>query len=102
MSGAVNVFQDISGIRRVQQERERLLHELERSNQELSQFSYAVSHDLQAPVRNMRVLTQLLVKRANAAPEDTAHLADLVERQPKGLSVSYTRFYNTRKQGRVT
>ena len=85
VSGAVNIFQDISGIRRAQQERELLLHELERSNQELSQFSYAVSHDLQAPVRSVRALTQLLVRRNEAAPDDTVHLADLIEQAAEGM-----------------
>jgi signal transduction histidine kinase len=85
ISGAVNIFQDISEIRRAQQERELLLHELERSNQELSQFSYAVSHDLQAPVRNVRALTQLLVKRNQAAPDDAGHLADLIKQAADGM-----------------
>ena len=85
ISGAVNIFQDISEIRRAQQERELLLHELERSNQELSQFSYAVSHDLQAPVRNVRALTQLLVKRNGAVSDDAGHLADLITRAAEGM-----------------
>ena len=85
ISGAVNIFQDISEIRRSQQERELLLHELERSNQELSQFSYAVSHDLQAPVRNVRALTQLLVKRIDATHGDTAHLAGLIQQAAEGM-----------------
>jgi signal transduction histidine kinase len=85
ISGAVNIFQDISEIRRAQQEREQLVNELERSNQELSQFSYAVSHDLQAPVRNVRALTQLLVKRNEAAPADAVHLACLIEKAAEGM-----------------
>ena len=85
ISGAVNIFQDISEIRRGQQERERLLHELERSNQELSQFSYVVSHDLQAPVRNVRSLTQLLIKQNQAAPSKTADLACLIEQAAEGM-----------------
>ena len=51
VTGAVSIFQDITELKRIQQDREALLHELERSNRELSQFSYAVSHDLQEPVR---------------------------------------------------
>ena len=85
ISGAVNIFQDISEIRRVQHQRELLLHELERSNQELSQFSYAVSHDLQAPVRNMRALTQLLVRRNEVTPDDADHLGDLIKQAADGM-----------------
>jgi len=63
VKGAVSVFQDITELKRIQQEREVLLHELERSNRELSEFSFAVSHDLRAPVRHVRTLTELLVRR---------------------------------------
>jgi PAS domain-containing protein len=38
-TGALSIFQDIDELKRNQQEREMLLHELERSNRELSQFS---------------------------------------------------------------
>jgi len=37
--------------------------ELSRSNEELQRFAYAVSHDLQAPLRNIKTLTALLVRR---------------------------------------
>src|ERR1700688_2686909 len=63
ITGAVSIFQDITELKRIQKEREELLHELERSNRELSQFSYNVSHDLQVSVRNVRALTQLLARR---------------------------------------
>jgi signal transduction histidine kinase len=83
--GAVSIFQDITELKRIQQEREALLHELERSNQELSQFSFAVSHDLQAPVRNVRALTQLLVRRDDRGQEDASHLLSLVEQATAGM-----------------
>ena len=85
LGGALCVLQDISGIKRAQQERERLLDELERSNHELSRFSYAVSHDLQAPVRSVRALTQLLIRRKDGPPGDAAHLADLIEQAAAGM-----------------
>jgi PAS domain-containing protein len=74
VTGAVSIFQDITELKGIQRERENLVKELERSNRELSQFSYAVSHDLQAPVRNVRTLAQLLVRRDDRAQEDSSHL----------------------------
>lgn len=83
--GAVNIFQDISELKRAQREREALLQELERSNKELSQFSYAVSHDLQAPIRSVRALTRLLVSRTEDLRDDAGHLADLIEQAAQGM-----------------
>ena len=85
VTGAVSIFQDITELKRIQQEREVLLHELERSNRELSQFSYAVSHDLQAPVRGVRALTQLLVRRDDGLQDDSSHLLTLIEQAASGM-----------------
>ena len=79
VKGAVCIFQNITELKHVQQERETLLHELERSNRELAQFSYAVSHDLQAPVRNVRALTQLLARPDNSLQEDSSRLLTLID-----------------------
>ncbi len=85
VTGAVNIFQDITELKRSQQDRELLLTELERSNRELSQFSYAVSHDLQAPVRGVRALTKLLVRRDDNLREDSSHLLNLIEQATSGM-----------------
>jgi signal transduction histidine kinase len=44
-------------------ERERLLRELQRSNEELAQFAHVVSHDLQAPIRMVKCFSELLALR---------------------------------------
>src|SRR5690242_9573504 len=44
-------------------ERERLVRELERSNEELAEFAHVVSHDLQAPIRMVSCFSALLARR---------------------------------------
>ena len=83
--GAVHIFQDITQIKRHQQEREQLLEELERSNRALSEFSFAVSHDLQAPVRSVRALTELLIRRDGGPLEEALHLVALIEQASEGM-----------------
>lgn len=54
---------DLIERKQAEEEREGLIRELQRSNDELARFSHAVSHDLQSPVRTIGSLAELLARR---------------------------------------
>ena len=79
------IIRDISERRQAEQERERLITELEEKNAEMERFTYTVSHDLKSPLITIRGFLGLLEKDVAAGDavrmkEDIAHIHDAVRR----------------------
>jgi light-regulated signal transduction histidine kinase (bacteriophytochrome) len=81
----VGSFHDITKRHQAEEKLERYATELERSNEELEQFAYVISHDLREPARMVKGYLDLLEKRYQGELGEKAdmfidHAADGAER----------------------
>jgi PAS domain S-box-containing protein len=78
--GLVAIAKDITARTALATERERLLREVRRVNEELSSFSHVVAHDLRTPLRAVRTYTELLERHAGDHLDQTAqHFITLIK-----------------------
>lgn len=83
VTGAVLIFRDISARRKAEKvvaevhvELEKKSVELQRSNDDLSQFAHMASHDLRSPLNTIVQFTQLLERRHGAEFGDAKQILD--------------------------
>jgi PAS domain S-box-containing protein len=69
---ATAAIRDITERKLVEEKLARYANNLKQSNQELEQFAYVASHDLQAPLRNIVSFTQLLEQQCADSLDDKA------------------------------
>ncbi|AZH25450.1 sensor histidine kinase [Haloplanus aerogenes] len=66
------LYQDVTEIREAEAELERTVEQLERSNEQLKQFAYVASHDLQEPLRMVSSYVDLLATEYEGELDDEA------------------------------
>ncbi len=71
--GVWSIVRDITQRKKIERERENAIDALKRSNEDLKQFAYVASHDLQEPLRMVASYTQLLAERYEQQLDDKAH-----------------------------
>jgi len=80
-SRITGVVADVTERKQAEEERERLIEDLARSNRELEQFAYIASHDLQTPLRTISSFVNLLARRyqGKLGPEADEYISYAVE-----------------------
>jgi signal transduction histidine kinase len=78
--GTIATYQDITELERSQAQMQEYTKKLERSNQELQEFAYVASHDLQEPLRKIEAFGDRLMRRyGEVLPEEGKMFVDRMQ-----------------------
>jgi PAS domain S-box-containing protein len=78
LAGAVISFRDITERRKAETQLAEQADELRRSNRELEEFGYVVSHDLQEPLRTVNSYSELLLRRMGPQSGELEQIAGVI------------------------
>jgi PAS domain S-box-containing protein len=98
--GFAKITQDISERKRLDEERQRVFSELERSNRELQDFAAVASHDLQEPLRKVQMFGDRL--RSQYADQLGPEGRDFLERMLRAGARGQTLIQGLLAYSRVT
>ena len=69
--GSIGIHLDITELKNLQFQKEKLLEKLEKSNEELQEYAHIVSHDLKSPLRSIDALVQWIKEDNKDEFDDT-------------------------------
>jgi signal transduction histidine kinase len=105
MDGVTASFFNISEFRRSGEELKKKVEELEQSNYELEQYAYVASHDLQEPLRKIRIFGGLVRDRSDDQLDQTnrkylQRLIEAAERMTNLINelLKFSRLFKPEKQ----
>jgi len=72
---AHGIFRDVTELKKLELQKEQLLKELKKSNENLQEYAHVVSHDLKSPLRSLEALTTWIKQDniENLKPESVTH-----------------------------
>ncbi|MEZ4705255.1 MAG: ATP-binding protein [Bdellovibrionota bacterium] len=75
----ISQIQDITQKKLIEREKEQLIESLSISNQQLERFAYISSHDLQEPLRAIRIFSQMLEEHLQATSKTDEEAAEYLK-----------------------
>lgn len=80
----IGVTRDITELRKSEEEKQKLVNQLLRTNSDVSQFTYIASHNLRAPLTNIMAVAELLEREL--AKSDSERFITLIKRSAGQLN----------------
>ena len=86
-NGLLVICTDITKQKEAEIKLESVIQELEAANERLEQFNALVSHDLRAPLRHMRMLSELLLVSVEEGTEAHSYATDIHQNASQGQAM---------------